>query len=114
MVHALHPRRSLAARQSNPSVRRRIEPSESADDLEELLDGLKLVESLDHTVEIERDVFVDDDVAEARKPLEFPNQLRRETLIPRQVSNGFRVVLVAVPSPGGDLSGDTKDVLGHL
>jgi hypothetical protein len=55
---------------------------------------------------------MDDDVAEARKPLEFPNQLRRETLIPRQVSNGFRVVFVA--SPGGKLSGDTKVVLGHL
>jgi hypothetical protein len=78
-----------------------------------LLDGLKLVESLDHTIEIERHVFMDDDVAEARKPLEFPNQLRRETLIPRQVSNGFRVVFVAVSSPRGKLSGDIDDELAH-
>jgi hypothetical protein len=70
--------------------------SESVHDLEELLDRFELVEGLDHTVEIERDVSVDDDVAEPGKALEFPNQLRGEALVPRQVSNAFRVVLVAV------------------
>lgn len=72
--------------------------SESADDLEELLDGFELVEGLDRTVEIERDVPVDDDVAEPGKALEFSNELRGEAAVPGQVSN-LRVVFTCAVYP---------------
>jgi hypothetical protein len=88
-----------------------LKPSESAGDLEKPLDGLELVESFDHAVEIQSHAFVDHDVAKAGKPLELSNQLLRKTVVQGQVPHGFGVVLVPVSSAGGKLPGDVDDEL---
>ena len=55
------------------------------DDLEELLDRFKAVQRLDHSIEVERDVLVNQDVAKPWQPLEFRHELGREPGVANQI-----------------------------
>ena len=72
--------------------------------LEEVLDGREVVESLDNPVEVEGHVLVDHDVPEARQALQLPHEVGVEPGVPRQAADRLRVVLEAVPAPGGKVS----------
>jgi hypothetical protein len=65
----------------------------------EALDRLEVVQGVDHAIEVECDVLVDEDVPEAGKSFERPCEIRRKPPVSLQTSNGLRVVFEAVAAP---------------
>ena len=65
--------------------------------IEEALDRLQAIQGLDHAVEVEHDVLVNEDVAESRKAIEFLDEIGGESRIVGQVANRLGVVLEALP-----------------
>src|SRR5207302_382073 len=64
-------------------------------------------------LEIERDVFVDQDVAESGERLESPHQLGREAWVAGEAPHRFRVVLEPLAAPGGELARDVDHELAN-
>lgn len=81
------------------------------DDREEALDRREGIQCLNHAVEVQCDVLVHDDVAEARKQFERRDDIRRESSVAQKGANGIRVVLEPVPAPRRKLSRDIDDEL---
>ena len=77
-----------------------------ADDLDEPLDWIQPLQGLDRTLQIQRDVFVDHDVAEPRQQFERRDQIRRQPLIAAETPDGLAVLLEPVAASRGELAGD--------
>ena len=83
------------------------------DNLAEPLDRAEAVQRVYDAIEVQRDVFVHNDVAKTGQAFEFPDHVLRKACVPREQANRFGVVLEPVAAPGGQLSGDIDHELRH-
>jgi hypothetical protein len=81
------------------------------DDPHERVNRIQPSQRFDDAVEVQRHVLVNDHVAETWHALEFTNDFRRKAAVASEVSHRLRVVLEAVPLPGGEFSRDIDDEL---
>src|SRR5438093_8682395 len=82
-------------------------------DLQELLDGPKLPQRLDHSLQVEGHIFVHENVSKPRKPLERSYEIRRESGVAGQVADRPGVILEAIPPPSRKLAGDVDHGLAN-
>ena len=77
-----------------------------ADDLGTLFDGIEVPKRLHHAIHVEPHVFVHEDIAEPRQKLEAADAIRAETIVFQEGAHCAPVVLEALATSCGQLTGD--------